>query len=135
MTTKSNIELEFEVYESMPKPVTDNKQVDILGWWKTNSRTLRILSELDRQVLYVPASIATSERLFSASANVVTGRRTNLDPENVNMIVYIQQNLKHIQLGSNFNVFETTKEKAECKQADDKRVKKVSTQSLSDTDH
>ena len=35
-TIKSNIELEFEVYESMPRPVTDSKQVDILGWWKTN---------------------------------------------------------------------------------------------------
>ena len=46
MTTKSNTELEFEVYESMPRPGTDNKHVDILGWWKTNSRTLPILYEL-----------------------------------------------------------------------------------------
>ena len=64
---------------------------------------------------------------FSSRGNVVTDRRTNLDPENVNMIVYIQQNLKHIKLGPNFNVFEATEEKADHKQADDERVKKVST--------
>ena len=77
----------------------------------------------------------TSERLFSASGIVVTERRTNLDHENVNMIAYIQQNLKHIKFGSNFNVFEITEEKTEHKRADDECVKKVSTQSLSDTDH
>ena len=134
-TTKSNIELEFEVYESKPRPGTDSKQVDVLGWRKTNLRTLPILSELCRQALCVPASSATSKSLLSASGNVVTDRRTNLDPENVNMIVYIQQNLKHIKLGSNFNVLEGTEEKAEHEQADNERVKKVSTQSLSDTDH
>ena len=119
----------------MSRPGTDSKQVDILGWWKTNSKTLPILSEHARQVLCVPSSSAKSERLFSASDNVVTNRRTNLVPENVNMIVYIQQNLKHIKLGSNFIVLKTTEEKTEHKQADDERVKKVSNQSLSDTDH
>ena len=112
-TKKSNIELELVVYESMPRPGTYNKQVFILGWWKTNSRTLPLLYELARQVLCVPISITTGERLFSASPNVVKNRQTNLIPEIFNMIVYIQQNLKHIKLGSYFNAFETTEEKTE----------------------
>ena len=117
----------------MPRPGTDSKQVDI--WRKTYSRTLSILSESAKQVMCVPASSATSERLFSASGNLVTDRRTTVDPENVNMVVYIQQYLKLFKFGSNFNALEKTVEKTEHKQANDERVKKVATQSLSDTDH
>ena len=46
----------------------------------------------------IQASSSSSERTFSASGNIVTPKRNKLDPENVNLLVYLKENLGNIKI-------------------------------------
>ncbi|ESO02776.1 hypothetical protein HELRODRAFT_174192 [Helobdella robusta] len=46
-------------------------------------------------------AVLPSEKLFSKSGNVISDRRTRLDPEYVHMIVYLQSNMHLIKLAKN----------------------------------
>jgi len=48
--------------------------------------------------LCVPSSSASSERLFSASGNVVTKLRSSLSPENLELIVYLHENMRKVKM-------------------------------------
>ena len=58
------------------------------------SNALPILSEIARLVLAFLASSAKSERVFSKGGNIVTVKRTRLNPKKVEKIVIIQENKK-----------------------------------------
>ena len=45
---------------------------DILEYWKTNRKKFPLRSKLARKFLCIPASSATSERVFSKAGNVVS---------------------------------------------------------------
>ncbi len=55
---------------------------------------LPLLGDIARKYLCVPASSASSERLFSASGNVVTKLRSSLDPQNLELLVYLHENVR-----------------------------------------
>ena len=50
---------------------------DILEYWKTNCKKFPLLSRLATKFFCIPASSATSERVFSTTGNVVSERRTS----------------------------------------------------------
>ena len=87
-------ESEVNVFLGMPKIPPNSRGDKILEWWKVNSGSLPGLSKLAKKYLAVPASSATSERLFSVSGNVVSKIRTSLDTENVSSLVYLHNNLR-----------------------------------------
>lgn len=66
---------------------------DPLAWWKIHTVNFPILSRLARKYLCVPATSSPSERLFSASGNIVTCERACLKPEMVDMLVFLAKNL------------------------------------------
>ena len=80
---------EMEKYLNMDVPA-DCK--DILLWWKTQSTFLPKLSIIAKQVLCIPASSATSERNFSRAGLIVTDRRSCIDPDHVNNLLFINNN-------------------------------------------
>jgi hypothetical protein len=67
--------------------------VSILQWWMAHAVELPNLAKVARQVLCVPASSAASERAFSAAGITISQRRTALDPENVDNILFLHSNL------------------------------------------
>ena len=73
----SAIRKEMEQYENFS---TAAKTVNILRWWKRMANALPILSEFARSVLAILASSAKSERVFSRGSNIVTIKRTRLNP-------------------------------------------------------
>ena len=83
----------MERYENFS---TAPKTVNILGWWKRMANALPILSEFARSVLAIPASSAKSERVFSRGSNIVTIKRTRLNPKKVEEILVIGENKKKV---------------------------------------
>ncbi|CAM9555056.1 unnamed protein product, partial [Sphacelaria rigidula] len=48
-----------------------------------------MLAVLARRVLCIPASQAQSERVFSAAGQIATPTRSRLDPEHVELMVFL----------------------------------------------
>ncbi len=73
-------------------------------WWLAGvlkagilGKTL-LITEIARKYLCVSSSSASSERLFSASGNVVTKLRSSLSPENLELIVYLHENMRKVKM-------------------------------------
>jgi hypothetical protein len=61
-------------------------------WWASQASNFPILSELAKKYLAIPATSASSERLFSDAGNVMTVRRTNLLPSTFEHLIFCKQN-------------------------------------------
>ncbi|XP_060774450.1 E3 SUMO-protein ligase ZBED1-like [Neoarius graeffei] len=73
-------------------PTIDGEQ-DPLAWWRVHHVNFPWLSKLARKYLCIPATSSPSERLFSASGNIVTCQHASLKPAKVNMLVFLAKNL------------------------------------------
>ncbi|KAK0137901.1 Zinc finger BED domain-containing protein 1 [Merluccius polli] len=60
---------------------TLNTEADPLEWWKMSQNFYPRLSNLARKYLCIPATSASSERVFSTGGNVVTCLRSSLKPD------------------------------------------------------
>ena len=72
----STFERECQLYESSRDA---NKTCDRLLWWKVNVKSFPVLSKMEKYILAIPASSATSERIFSAGGLTVSHLRCTLD--------------------------------------------------------
>lgn len=73
------------------------RKTNILEWWKINEPRFPNLSQLAKAIIGIPATSTPSERLFSVAGNVVSKKRTCLNPENVDIILFLNKNLKFLQ--------------------------------------
>ncbi len=64
-----------------------------LHWWKENSSHLPHLNNLAKKYLCMPGTSVSAERVFSKAGEIVQARRSNLMPENVDMILFMNKNL------------------------------------------
>ena len=67
-----------------------------LVWWKENQSSYPHLWELAKRILAIPATSAPSERVFSVAANVVNKKRVRLDPDTVNLLIYLRGNKQFV---------------------------------------
>ena len=81
---------EVEKYISLK--VNNQPQFDVLNWWKSQTSNLPTLGKFAKQFLSIPASSASSERVFSRSNLFVTNLRTILTSEHAEMLTYISVN-------------------------------------------
>ncbi len=88
--------IEIEKYLDLPR--LSNPKVDVLGWWKAQKCTFPLLAECARKYHCIPASSAPSERLFSRSENLITQNRNSLNPNNVHMLLYLQEHLEKVKV-------------------------------------
>jgi zinc finger BED domain-containing protein 1 (E3 SUMO-protein ligase ZBED1) len=74
---------------------------DPLLWWKEHAARFPLLAQLARRLLAIPATSAPSERLFSASGQLVSLKRASLSPETVEDIMLLRGSWdateKHVQ--------------------------------------
>ena len=66
-----------------------DKNLDILKWWCDHRHEFPRLSILCTYYLAISASSASSEREFSAAAQTISERCTNLKPETVDSILVL----------------------------------------------
>ncbi|CAM9620525.1 unnamed protein product, partial [Hapterophycus canaliculatus] len=94
---ESIVNRELEAFKTTPgidmsKIGKDGKLVlgDPLQWWGIKAREYPMLAALARRVLCIPASQAQSERVFSAAGQIVSPTRSRLDPEHVELMVFLR---------------------------------------------
>ena len=71
----------------------DSCEISPLVWWKRNEGRYPALSRMARKYLALPAMSTPSERAFSIAGSIVNKKRVCLLPENVNMLVFLYENL------------------------------------------
>lgn len=69
---------------------------DPLEWWRKNQIQFPYLSQIARVMLSFTATSAIVERFFSKAGVLVTKRKANLDPMNIQKILFVHENYKLI---------------------------------------
>ncbi|XP_076866871.1 E3 SUMO-protein ligase ZBED1-like [Brachyhypopomus gauderio] len=90
LTLKDAVDAELNNYLLTP---SIDKEEDPLAWWKTHKVSFPRLAKLARKYLCIPATSSPSERLFSASGNIITCQRSCLKPAMVDRLVFLSKNL------------------------------------------
>ena len=80
---------------STPFSASTPSQV-ILDWWKSNQVHFPILARMARIYLAIPATSAPVERLFSDLGNIITLKRSRLDPEIVSTLGFLYSNSEFV---------------------------------------
>ncbi|RAL49996.1 hypothetical protein DM860_017785 [Cuscuta australis] len=68
----------------------NDRDFNVLEWWKRNEHMFPSLGMLTRQVLSMPVSIVAVEPQFSSSGNILTDYRSCLSAESLETLVYIR---------------------------------------------
>ena len=92
MSPKDRLSKEIIAYLSSPKLKIDS-DISPLGWWSQHAEQFPVLAQLANKWLCICATSCSSERLFSTSGHIVTPARASLNPEKVNMLVFLAKNL------------------------------------------
>lgn len=85
------IDLELSLYRQERKI---NVDANILNWWKDNQSKYPHMSRVGRWFLAVQATSVAAERVFSVAGDILTAKRSQLDPENVNKLIFLKKNMK-----------------------------------------
>lgn len=85
------VETELDLYRKEDPCAPD---ADSLSWWRDRRHKYPVLAFLARKYLGAPASSAPCERLFSTAGNVLTAKRSRLDDENAEKIVFVHENVE-----------------------------------------
>jgi hypothetical protein len=72
--------------------------IDPRMWWNVNRQRFRNVARVARVYLAIPATSVASERLFSKAGLTVGTRRGNLSPEHVEHVVFLNQNLRQLNI-------------------------------------
>ena len=65
-------------------------------WWSDREERFPTLSLLAKKYLSVYACSTASERLFSDAGNLLTAKRTRIDPNLFKKLIFLKRNAKHL---------------------------------------
>jgi hypothetical protein len=113
---KSDVEQELEKYLTSTSVIQNEVEDDVLSYWKEHQKSFPLIASTVRDILAIPASNTSVERLFSSCKNTVTDKRTRLGADKLNKIMFLQKNMEILkkELHVNFaetNIYQDTKRK------------------------
>jgi hypothetical protein len=88
---EQNLQKEFSIFCNDDLLEPDKSPFD---WWKRNCTKYPNVSKLAQTYLSIPATSVSSERLFSKAGLVITQRRSCLEPNFAEQLVFLGHNLK-----------------------------------------
>ncbi|XP_024118736.1 zinc finger BED domain-containing protein 1-like [Oryzias melastigma] len=95
-TTSTKAEEELKKYlEAPPLSLAENP----LKWWSSHEAAFPLLGKLAKRYLCIPGTSVAAERVFSTAGDIVTAQRSNLSPDHVDQLVFLQKNLKIVNDG------------------------------------
>ena len=65
-----------------------------LRWWQAQALKYPLISKVAKQYMSVQATSVASERVFSVAGDVVTAKRSQLSPDNVDRLLFLKKNLE-----------------------------------------
>lgn len=90
-----SIVLQIEIYlNKLPRMA--KRDGDVLAYWKSQEDLVPDLARFARSVLCIPASSASSERLFSLAGRTITTQRTGISSARAEQLIYVNQNFDKI---------------------------------------
>ncbi|CAF3668991.1 unnamed protein product [Rotaria sp. Silwood1] len=84
---------EEELTQYLSSNITVGPIGDVLLFWKKHQNTFPTPASIVKTIYNIPVSNTTVERLFSTAGNTISDRRTNLDGEKVNKLLFLNKNL------------------------------------------
>ena len=88
----SELQAFLHIVNSQPIKNSDGDFNDPLAWWSVNEHKFPTLAKLARAFLAIPATSAASERVWSRASQVLSIRRSRMDPELAQRIMYTREN-------------------------------------------
>ena len=93
LSQDSSLENELKNYlAKAPIPRKENP----LAWWKANATRFKTLPFVARWLLCMPATSTSAERVFSTAGLTITKLQSNLKPENVDALIFLNKNLSKL---------------------------------------
>ena len=90
LSRRQKAEEELKRYLDEPSPDIDDCP---LKWWKQHHSRFTAISKVAKQTLCIPATSTPSERLFSKAGQIINKKRGCLDPQNVDLLCFLAENL------------------------------------------
>ncbi|CAF1202262.1 unnamed protein product [Didymodactylos carnosus] len=90
--TTNNGESEFERYLKL-NVTLDAKKDDLLDFWLKYEKSFPTIVSIAHDILIIPATNTSVERLFSHSGNTITDKRTSLSTSKLNKLMFLKKNL------------------------------------------
>ena len=85
-------EVMVEMY--LKEPIINRKcHIDPLNYWKEKKMVWNGLAIMASKYLSIPPSSASSERLFSSAADIISQERNRLNPDRVEMLLFLKKKL------------------------------------------
>lgn len=89
----------YQLCKGCPLTGSEGEYLCPLEWWKLNCKEFPNIWKLAIRILSIPATSAPSERVFSSAANVVNKKRVRLDPDTVDLLIYLRGNKEFVDWG------------------------------------
>ena len=86
LASAATLASEWQVYIKVPGC---DRKGDPLAWWALNERSFPLLSRVARQLLAVPASSGSSERVFWRLGRVCAEDRVRMKAETADILTFI----------------------------------------------
>lgn len=83
------LDRQIQFYENLQ--LDSDYNTNPLSFWKTQKDTINMLSNIAKSLFVIPASSAESERHFSIAGQIVTEKRSLLDPDTVEALVVLKE--------------------------------------------
>lgn len=82
---------EDELTRYLSEPQINHNENPCL-WWKARENVYPKISVLAKNILCIPASSASSERVFSTAGNIITPKRNRMTPYHLSALVFLKNN-------------------------------------------
>lgn len=93
VSIETRVESEIRAYEDIRVSVDDTHlHFNVMEWWHSHQDILPMLSRYARFIHSIPATSAASERSFSAAGNMLTEKRSGLNPATLSSMLLLKSN-------------------------------------------